>query len=75
MEIAQAILMIMFAIFAIIGDGGHTVVRLYVSWIIIFIIIAICLSYLIFSIICFIIWGCKKYRNVDYIEEWAKNSN
>ena len=75
MEIAQAILMIFVAIFAIIGEGTYTTFRLVLSWIILFAILGICLSYLTFSIFCFVLWVCKKFRNTDYIEIWKTSKS
>lgn len=65
--------MILFAIFAIIGEGNYTNIRLILSWIIVFFILAISLAYLIFSVFCFVLWGCKKFKNIDYIEQWQNN--
>lgn len=48
MEIMQAILLIFFAIFAIVGSGAHTSFRLVLGWIILFVVLGICLSYLTF---------------------------
>jgi hypothetical protein len=67
MEISQAILMIIFAVFAITGDGPSTTLRVYLSWAIVFLTLAICLAYLIFSIFSFVLWSCKKFNGIDYI--------
>lgn len=75
MEIIQAFLMICFAAFCIIGEGSHTTIRLCISWIIVTFIIVISLAYLIFSILCFILWSCKTFKGIDYIENWNQNEN
>lgn len=72
MEIAQAAMMVFFAIFAMIGEGNNTSARVYLAWIIVFIIIGICLAYAVFSIFCLILWGCKKFRDTDYVEIWNR---
>lgn len=65
--------MINFAIFAIIGEGNSTMFRIYLSWIIIFMIIAICFVYIVFSFFCFVLWSCKKFKGIDYIHIWKKD--
>lgn len=67
MEIMQAILMIFFAIFAIVGSGGYTYFRLILGWIILFGVLGICLSYITFEVFCFVLWICKKFYNTDYV--------
>lgn len=36
-------------------------------------IVSISLAYLVFSLLCFVLWGCKKFRGIDYIEYWKDN--
>lgn len=67
LEIVQALLMIVFAIFAIVGEGSNTNFRVYLSWAIILVMIGICLTHLIFSIFCLVLWGCKQFNHTDYI--------
>lgn len=72
MEISQTLLMVLFAIFAMIGEGNNTMGRFYLSWVIVALVIAICLGYLIFSVFCLGLWAIKKWKGVDYIELWTK---
>lgn len=70
MEVVQFFIFIMLAVFTIIGDGSSTMGRVVVSWIIVIVIICALFAYLLFSILIFVLWGCKTFRSVDYIEKW-----
>lgn len=58
-----------------IGEGNNTNVRLYLSWIIVLLVILICLAYIVFSIFCLILWGCKKFKDIDYVELWKQKES
>lgn len=66
----QLILMIGFAIFIMIGEGNYTNFKVYFSWILIFLSIAILLLYLIFSLLLLIFWIIEIICKIDYIKNW-----
>lgn len=72
MQILEFLLMVMLAIFAMIGDGKSTNSRVKISWGIIFLCLLIWFLYVGFGIFELVLWSCKRFRGVDYKEEWAK---
>ena len=71
-EVFQLVLYVFMAIFAMIGEGTHTTVKIYLGWLIISWIMVICLGYTTFAVFQLVLWICKNFRKIDYKERWMK---
>ncbi len=70
MEIGQAGIMIIFAIFGILGEGSHTLGRIGLAWAVVFGIGVVAIGYIGFSIFGALLWGIKRWIGIDYVEKW-----
>jgi hypothetical protein len=66
-------LMILLAIFIMVGEGNLTNYKVNLAWGIIIVAILIMLYYIVFSILEFTLWILKNYFDKDYKKEWIED--